>query len=129
MNLRYLKSCLQLLSPWLHLILELFHQFHPINFLYYLYCSCNLLKMTLFIVNRKLINLRCLELLFLSPLLWLRLFYLFFYQFYHLFISSIICKLLKMTQYIVDRKDNKFSTSDVVIDFAVARCCCLSLCF
>ena len=73
-------------------------------------------------------NLRRLKSLLLSPLPWLRLFYHFFYQFYHLFINSIICKFLRMTWYIVDRQVNKFRTSSIHVDLAVACCHCLSLC-
>ena len=73
-------------------------------------------------------NLRRLELLLLSPLSWLLLFCHFYYQFYHLFISSTIGKLLKMTWYIIDRKADKFRMSGVDFDFAIARFCYRSLC-
>ena len=128
MNLRRLESLLLLASPWLRLTLEFFHQFHPANLLYHLHRGCKLLRMTWSIVDRKLMNLRRLESLLLSPPPWLRLFCHLFYQFYHLFINSIIRKFLRMTWYIVDRKANEFRTSVVLIDLIVARCCCLSRC-
>ena len=128
MNLRCLESLL--LSPllWLCLSLESFHQFHLANPLYHLHCGCKLLRITWSIIDRKLMNLRRLELLLLLPPPWLRLLCHLFYQFYHLFISSIIRKFLRMTWYIVDRKTDEFRTSGVLVDLAVARCCCLSRC-
>ena len=128
MNLRRLESLLMSPSPWLRLFLEFFHQFHPANLLYYLHRCCKLLRMTWSIVNRKLMNLRRLESLLLSPSPWLRLFCHLFYQFYHSFISSIICKFLRMTWYIVNRKADKFGTSLILVDLVTTRCRCLSRC-
>ena len=128
MNWRRLESLF--LSPllWLHLSLESFHQFHPANLLYHLHRGCKLLRMTWSIVDRKLMNLRRLESLLLSPPPWLRLFCHLFYQFYHLFISFIICKFLRMTWYIFDKKADEFRTFNVLVDLAVAHCRCLSRC-
>ena len=128
MNLRRLESLLLSPSPWLRLSLESFHQFHSANLLYHLHRGFKLLRMTWSIVNRKLMNLRRLKSLLLSPPPWLRLFCHLFYQFYHLFISSIIRKFFRMTWYIVDRKADEFRTSDILVDLAVACCHCLSRC-
>ena len=108
MNLRCLESLLLLPSPWLRFSLEFLHQFHPAIFLYHLHHGYKLLRMTWSIVKRKLMNLRHLESQLLSPLPWLRLFYHLFYQFYHLFISFIIHKFLRMTWYIVNREADEF---------------------
>ena len=45
-----------------------------------------------------------------------------------MFISFIICKFLRMTWYIVDRKTDEFRMSGIHVDLAVTRCYCLSLC-
>ena len=66
-------------------------------------------------------NLRRLESLLLLPPSWLRFFFHLFYQFYHLFISSILCKFLRMTLYIVNRKAGEFRTSGILIDLSVAH--------
>ena len=126
MNLRRLESLLLSPSSWLNLSLKFFHQFYPANLLYHLYYGCKLLRMTWSIVNRKLMNLRRLESLLLSPSPWLRLFCHLFYQFYHSFISSIIRKFLRMTWYIVDRKADEFRTSGILVDLCVLCCYCLS---
>ena len=128
MNLRRLESLLLSPSPWLRLSLESFHQFHPANLLYHLHRGCKLLRMTWSIVDRKLMNLRHLESLLLSSPPWLHLFCHLFNQFYHLFISSIICKFFRMTWYIIDRKADKFKTFGVLVDLAIACYRCLSWC-
>ena len=128
MNLRRLELLLLSPLPWLRLSLESFHQFHPFNLLYHLHRGCKLLRMTWSIVDRKLMNLRRLESLLLSPPPWLRLFYHLFYQFYHSFISSIICKFLRMIWYIFNRKADEFRTSDIFVNLAVGRFRCVSRC-
>ena len=99
-----------------------------LTWLYHFHYGCKLLRMTWSIIDRKLMNLRRLESLLLSPSPWLRLFCHLFYEFYHSFISSIIHKFLKITWYIVDRKADEFRTSSIPVDLAVACCCCLSRC-
>lgn len=99
-----------------------------LTLIYYLHCYYKLLKMSWSIINRKTDKYKMSGVVVALVIIVVVFILTFFLLIQSLVYQFIICKLLKMTWYIVDRKTDKFRMSGIAIVVIITCCRYLSIC-